>query len=136
MPNAQPMLENHPIGPGIDARLLAECIERCFDCAQVCTACADACLGESKVDSLVRCIRLNLDCADVCLTTGKLLSRLTGPNPKLIPVQLQVCAAACRLCGEECAMHALHHEHCRTCAEVCRACEESCNQVLSAFKQV
>lgn len=135
MPNALSMLENHPVRPGIVTRMLAECIERCFDCAQVCTACADACLGEDHVAGLVRCIRLNLDCADVCDTTGRLMSRLTGPNTMLVSVQLQVCAAACRLCGEECALHASEHEHCRICAEVCRACEESCNQVISTFKQ-
>lgn len=28
---------------GVDHDKLAACIEACFECAQVCTACADAC---------------------------------------------------------------------------------------------
>jgi hypothetical protein len=42
--------------------------------------CADACLGEEKVEMLRRCIRLNLDCADVCNATGRMLSRQQEPD--------------------------------------------------------
>ena len=48
--------------------------------AQVCTACADACLGEDDVGELTRCIRLDLDCADLCAAlhdTIDLWSRVT-----------------------------------------------------------
>ncbi len=41
---ARRMLETNPSGAAVDAASLAECIEACFDCAQVCTAsCAEAC---------------------------------------------------------------------------------------------
>ena len=37
------MLETHPKDLGqIDKDKLAECITACFECAQTCTACADA----------------------------------------------------------------------------------------------
>jgi Xaa-Pro dipeptidase len=79
---------------------------------------------------LRQCIRLNLDCADVCLATGALASRRTGSNERILGQMLQVCAAACRVCGEECQRHAGQHEHCRICAEVCRRCEQACQKAM------
>ncbi len=49
MTHAQQMLETHPRGGAIEAGPLLECIDACFDCAQSCTACADADLGEDDV---------------------------------------------------------------------------------------
>ena len=127
------MLQTHPRPSGIDPEALAECIDASFTCAQVCTACADACLGEPDVQTLVRCIRLNLDCADACGTTGRMLSRQTEPDIGLLRAQLQACLEACRVCGAECEKHAGHHEHCRVCAESCRRCEAACERLLSAI---
>ena len=60
--------------PSIEVNALAECIRACFDCAQACTADADADLAEPQVQSMFRCIRLCLDCADVCLATGNIVA--------------------------------------------------------------
>jgi hypothetical protein len=133
MNQVQQMLATHPRESQVDRAALARCIQNCYECAQSCTACADACLGEDGVKELVRCIRLNLDCFDVCVTTGNLLSRQTEPDWSHIRVQLEACAAACRVCGDECESHAGHHQHCRVCAESCRRCEEACRQLLQAL---
>lgn len=133
MQHTEAMLRSHPRPEQADQGALARCIDACFDCAQTCTSCADACLGEAGVGELVRCIRLNLDCADVCEAAGRLASRQTDTEPELLRRQLEACAAACRLCGEECARHAGHMEHCRVCAEACRKCEEACNALLAGF---
>ena len=130
MNHVQQMLDTHPVQAQVDRAALVDCIQMCFDCAQTCTSCADACLGEQNVQMLVRCIRLNLDCADVCDATGRVLSRLTEPNPAVLGAQLRACAEACRACGEECERHAGHHEHWRICAGSCRRCEEACNRLL------
>jgi hypothetical protein len=115
---------------------LVAAIDACFDCAQTCTACADACLGEQHVSSLVQCIRLNLDCADVCATTGRLLSRQTATDWTVVRNQLQACIAACRACGDECEQHGRHGmEHCRVCAESCRRCGEACERLLSSVSR-
>lgn len=45
MTDAARMITTNPSLPPLDATLLAACIAACFDCAQVCTTCADACLG-------------------------------------------------------------------------------------------
>jgi hypothetical protein len=82
------------------------------------------------IDQLRQCIRLNLDCADVCAATGALGSRRTGANEATLRQLIEVCAVACRACGEECQRHARHHEHCRVCAEACRRCEQACNKAM------
>jgi uncharacterized membrane protein len=81
---------------------------------------------------LVRVVELNLDCADLCAATGALASRGTGSNKQILRQMLQVCAAACEVCGEECQRHAEHHEHCRICAEACRRCQQACQEAIRA----
>ena len=133
MSYAQQMVETHPLQSPVDARKLAECIEACFDCVQACASCADACLNEDDPKSLSRCIRLDLDCADICDATGRMLSRQTAFDPEMARAAVEVCARACKLCGDECDQHASHHEHCKVCAEACRRCENSCNELLQAL---
>ena len=131
MSHARAMLASSPaLIPGVESELLADTALAAFDCAQTCTACANACLGEPDVADLVRCIRLNLHCADLCDTTGRLISR--QEHPDLARAILQACALACRLCAEECSRHA-SMEHCRVCAEVCRTCEQTCQRLLAAL---
>ncbi len=128
------MIGTNPYPAPVEAVTLTERIEACFDCAQACSACADAWLGEQDVRSLVRCIRLDLDCADVCEATTRILSRQTAFDAEMANTTLRACAQACRLCGEECERHAQHGmEHCRICAEAYRRCESACNNLLSAM---
>lgn len=124
--HAHAIISTHPEVKGSTNDALIRCIEECLDCAQVCTSCADACLGEDKVSELRQCIRLNMDCADVCMATATIATRRTGTNEQLIQQMLDVCAMACRMCGEECAKHAQMHQHCKVCAEACRSCEDAC----------
>ena len=107
------MISSHPQLRGGVSDILIRCIDACYDCAQTCTACADANLGEKSVSDLILCIRLNLDCADLCVATGAIASRRTGNNQAVLRHVIESCAEACRVCGEECARHAKMHEHCR-----------------------
>ena len=125
------MLETHPHATASEA--LARCIEQCLACGLACTSCADACLAEEQIQELVRCIRLNLDCADVCGATGRVLTRQTSTDPRVVRGMLEACARACRVCAEECERHAQHHEHCRVCAEACRRCEQACEDLRSSI---
>ena len=124
------MISTHPDVQGSVNDALIRCIEECHACAQTCIACADACLAEQMVDQLKQCIRLNLDCADVCTATGNLATRRTGSNKDLLRQMIEVCAEACRICGEECASHADQHEHCQICADSCRSCEQACREAM------
>jgi hypothetical protein len=127
------MMRSYPAPINLDRGLLARVIDVAIECAQACTACADACLSEEMVADLRKCIRNDLDCADVCETTGRVLSRHTGYDANVTRALLTACVAACVACGDECEQHAGMHEHCRICAEACRACEAACGELLAAI---
>jgi len=124
------MIGTHPDVQDSLSERLARCIDECFACAQACVVCADACLAEESVEHLRQCIRLDLDCADICLAAGKLASRRTGGNELVLRQMLELCAAACRTCAEECERHAGAHEHCRICADACRGCQRACEDAI------
>jgi hypothetical protein len=127
------MIKSYPATSDLNPDLLAAAIEQTLACFQTCTACADACLGEDSVAELTSCIRTDQDCAAVCLATVQVLTRQTGHNTAVARAQLEACIAACRSCGDECARHAEHHEHCRICAEACRSCEQACRELLDSM---
>ncbi|MBB5802599.1 putative membrane protein [Saccharothrix ecbatanensis] len=127
------MMDTYPAEINLDRSKLAATIDALIECAEACTACADACLSESSVAELTKCVRTNLDCADVCGTTARVLSRHTGYDANISRTLLEACAMVCKSCGDECASHASMHEHCRVCAEACRACEQACLDLLAAM---
>ncbi|XAS68157.1 four-helix bundle copper-binding protein [Micrococcaceae bacterium Sec5.7] len=127
------MLDAHPRGPHTVNKNQLTRITTCFQCAQACTACADACLGEDMVADLTACIRTDLDCSDIRAATGNVLSRQTGGNAHTIRALLEACRPACAACAEDCERHAGMHEHCRICAEACRRCEAACTALLAAL---
>ncbi|MDH6463620.1 hypothetical protein M2302_003815 [Micromonospora sp. A200] len=127
------MLETYPKSINLDRSKLAAAIDALNDCAQACTACADACLSEDMVAELAKCVRTNLDCADICATTARVLSRHTGYDANISRTVLDACAMAWPSCADECAGHADRHEHCRICADACRACERACRDLLATI---
>lgn len=126
------ILAAHP-APVAHDEPLAVCIDACFDCAQVCTGCADACLAEQEVESLRRCIHTDMNCADICNLTGWVLSRQTEADVPLLVSQVKTCREACEVCARECDQHRDHHVHCAICADTCRACAEACQELLKAM---
>ena len=124
------MLDDYPAEITIDRDALARAIEATTTCAQVCTACADACLSEGDVAEMTRCIRDDLDCADVCATTSRVLSRHTGYDARLTRAVLQACIQACNTCADSCAEHADMHGHCAMCEESCRDCADACTAIM------
>jgi len=130
----EPMLRTHPRADLQHSKDYANALNALALCEQVCTSCADACLGENgDVASLRRCIRTDLDCADVCAATARLIGRQTETPNELIHAQLHACVLACQLCADECETHASMHDHCRICAETCRFCQERCNFLLGVI---
>jgi hypothetical protein len=127
------MLDTNPQDINLDRQKLAAAIDTLIACSQACTACADACLSESMVAELTKCIRTNLDCADICATTARVLSRHTGYDAGVSRSLLEACATACKSCGDECETHAGMHEHCRICADTCRNCERACRDLLAVM---
>lgn len=134
MSYARQMLDLYPGTASADAGLLAAAIDALSDCAQSCTADADADLSEQNVAEMVRCIRLCLDCTDICTATIGLVSRQGELDASLTGLLLQACVAICKSCGDECERHAQHYEHCRVCEQACRRCEQACRELLDALK--
>ncbi len=134
MSYARQVLDTYPATLNFDAGLLAATIDALSDCAQACTADADADLAEPNLADMVKCIRLCLDCADVCTATARVTSRQTDYDASVTKALLEACAITCSSCGDECERHAQMHEHCRVCAEACRRCEQACRDLLRAMK--
>lgn len=132
MSTVQEMVDTYPgnLAPS-PLRLIVSCIEACLACEQACTACADACLAEEEIERLTRCIRLDLDCSDICSATGRVLSRHTDTDLRVVIAQLQACATACEICAIECESH--RHSHCQTCGDACRRCQKACEDLLAAL---
>lgn len=131
MKTIEMMLRSHPRADAQRALDYAEALKTLSTCADVCTACADACLGEPEhLEHLRRCIRTDLDCADVCAATARVLIRQTETPNALVHAQLHACVVACQACADECEQHAEMHDHCRLCAATCRYCQERCNFLL------
>ena len=134
MSYAQQLLDTYPGNLNADAALLAATIDALSDCAQACAADTDADLSEQNLTEMVKCIRLCLDCTDVCTATLGVVSRQTHYNPAIVRPLLEACVATCKSCGDECARHAPHYEHCRVCEQACRRCEQACRELLAAMK--
>ncbi len=131
MKTIEMMLRSHPRPDVQRAVDYAEALRALSAGAEVCTACADACLGEPEnLEHLRRCIRTTLDCADVCTSTARVLMRQTETPNELVHAQLHACVVACQVCADECDRHSDRHDHCRLCADTCRYCQERCNFLL------
>ncbi len=124
------MLRTNPEPPFAPADALSACIRACIETAQVCTASADACLGEHLPGRLDACIRLNLDCADICSTASRILSRQQNPDLAIVAMMIELCAAACDACARECDRHA-EHAHCQICAAACHRCFQACRSMMT-----
>jgi hypothetical protein len=131
MKTIEMMLRSHPRLDVQRAVDYAEALKALSTCSEVCTSCADACLGEPEhLEQLRRCIRTTLDCADVCASTARILIRQTETPNELVHAQLHACTIACQVCADECDRHGEMHDHCRLCADTCRYCQERCNFLL------
>jgi len=125
------MLRTNPELPFAPADALGKCIHACMEAAQVCTACADACLGEHLAHRLETCIRLNLDCADICTSTSRILTRQTNPDLTIVAMAIELCAAAADACAHECERHGDRHAHCQVAAAACHRCFDACRSLMS-----
>ena len=125
------MLNQHPRAVPTSREAYSDAVSALGICEQICTSCADACLGETEdLNSLARCIRYCMDCAEICSTTARLITRQTETDAPVVQAQIHVCVLACQTCADECAAHTSRHGYCATCADTCRFCQEFCNRLL------
>jgi hypothetical protein len=126
------MFGSHPKAGTIDTDLYAATVSELSQCDLTCSVCADACLSESHVQMLARCIELNLNCAESCATTARTIARFGFQQPSVTRAHLEACREACRACADECERHQ-DMEHCRRCAAMCRSCEQTCTTMLESM---
>lgn len=107
---------------------LAQCIERCSDCHDVCIETSAHCLGRGGEHAGATHIRALLDCAQTCDTSRDFMLR----GSDLYPAICGVCADACERCAESCERMDPADEVMARCAEECRRCAESCRQMAAA----
>jgi hypothetical protein len=124
------MMKQHAHPTSQDLKLIDECIEICFECAEVTGACADICLGSEEVQSMRACIRTCIDASEVCSVTARMLVRQTEQDWRLARTMLGACSRATAICAEECGAHAEMADHYRLCAETCRRCDGLCKELL------
>jgi hypothetical protein len=138
MTDTKEMLGTFSVSIPLGASEVAEAIDAALNCAQACTACADADLAEEDVERLRRCVALDQSCADICIVTARILSRPVQWNAYVVQRVLQACVRICQECAAECALHARHHRHCAICERACLACERACAALLDedAFEEL
>jgi hypothetical protein len=134
MSYARQLLDAYPGTLNADAGMLVAAIDALSDCAQACIADADDDLSEPNLAEMVTCIRLCRDCADVCTATLGVVTRQAEYDASVVRPLLEACVAICERCGDECQLHAHHHEHCRVCEQACRRCEQACRELLRTVR--
>lgn len=125
MMNSMPMMM-----PGMDMKVMQDCIEACAAAEQACTMCADSDLDEG----MRRCASMCTMTADVASTMMRMMMRPMGYDSQSMMAMLEACMTLCRACAAECMMHAELSTTCRLCATVCTNCAEECALMLASMK--
>lgn len=104
---------------------MQECIDNCFEAAEVCESCATSCIAQGNKD-LSRCIDLCRDIGTIATAAAVFMSRNSEFNSQIC----EVCAEVCEACAEECRNHDM--EATQACAEVLDQCVDSCREMAQA----
>lgn len=99
-------------------------IDKLAVCQAMCNHCFNACLNEEDVKMMKDCIKLDKDCAEIC----SLAISSVASQSSFAKDVLQLCAAVCDRCAEECGKH--DNSHCRDCAKACKECAEACREYI------
>ena len=114
------MIQDHPaVGDDYNEEL-GEAVKHAMYGAAIINSCADACLAEPNASERAECIRRCLDASDACTAFYRMASRRTGGNVAAIKAIGAATIIACEQCYELCSMHDdAHCKRCaRMCEEV------------------
>ena len=114
------MIKDHPaVGDDYNDQL-GEAVKHTMYGAAIINSCADACLAEDDAKDRAECIRRCLDASDACTAFYRMGSRRTGGNIPAIKAMGAATIIACEQCLEHCKKHDDPHcNRCaRMCREV------------------
>lgn len=104
---------------------MAECIENCKDCHDICLRTATWSLQQRQD---VEAVSTLLDCAQICATSADFMVR----GSPLHGLTCYICAVICEECARECERYSQHAEMV-SCAEMCRTCARSCYDMAASM---
>ena len=118
------MIAEHPDVDGHANDRLGDAVRHAMYAAAITNSCADACLAEPDAKDRAECIRRCLDASDACTAAYRIGSRRTGRNVEAIAAALRLAVTACEQCLEHCAHHDdAHCRRCaEMCREMIRDC--------------
>ena len=114
------MIQDHPqVGDDYNPQL-GEAVKHAMYGAAIINSCADACLAEADAADRAECIRRCLDASDACTAFYRMGSRRTGRNVIAIRAMGMAAIVACEQCHDLCSMHEDRHcKRCaQMCSEV------------------
>ena len=114
------MIQEHPSVKDDYTEELGEAVKHAMYGAAIINSCADACLAEADSKERAECIRRCLDASDACTAFYRIGSRRTGENIPAIKAAGAAAVIACEQCHALCSMHDdAHCKRCaRMCEEV------------------
>ena len=99
-------------------------INELTECQAVCNYCFNACLEESDVQMMVRCIKLDKDCSEICgpaISLAASESEFTNDILELLHHGLRSMCPGVRK---------TFYDHCKECAQACRKCAAACKSYM------
>ncbi len=136
MSKIQQVLEAYPADTGLKPQRLSKIVDKLYECAGVCLACADACAAEpdpKMVAMGAKAIRMNNDASDLCTVAARILTRQTGYDAPTTFAVIEAVRAALRATGDACDEMS-DMEHCRACAAVCRDTEKQLGKLVKEME--
>ncbi len=120
----QQMLEAYPAETGMPPQLLAQAVDKLYECAGACLACADAASAEQDPQTIamsMKCMRTDHDAADLCTVAARVLARQTGYDSPTTMAVIEATRAALRASSDACE----EFKDIRYCALSAKACRET-----------
>lgn len=107
-----------------------ECVDRCLECARVCTETVAHCLEEGGIHAEREHISLLHLCADMCTITARALVLLRDHHERFC----NLCAEIAEVCEKNCDSYTGDHPM-KMCAKVCHDCAQACHDVVQTSQK-
>ncbi|MCU1580848.1 MAG: hypothetical protein QOD27_497 [Microbacteriaceae bacterium] len=114
--------------PGMDMKMMQDCMEACSAAEQASIMCADAASG----DQMAKMASMCANTADLCNSMMRMMMRPMGFEMAAMKAMLDATAIMCRACAEECMTHG-DSDDAKMCAQVCQNCASACEALSGSM---